>query len=327
MTQRHPNHDLKLSNPKKLMTIRPFLLPLLWFSSSITDAVAFSCIHSSSFLQSTFEQNVGVSSTQLWMGAGGETVSEFGSRDSIWRKRSNCWVIVVDDEESIRKSVGQLLYDRGYQVSACGDGNTALKVALGKRTDANGNTIDAIPDCIVSDVRMPGMDGIELLKRIRNDSTLLEVPVILLTAKGMTQDRIAGYDSGADAYITKPFDPEELVAIVDNAIERHETLSGAQIQVDDLRRDLDEIKHLLLEEGGGGVGDGWVEKTNVFLAPDEKEVLELLCKGLMTKEIASITGLSKRRVEQLLTRMFRKTEAKNRTELVRWAVSTGNVQI
>eukprot|EP00980_Cylindrotheca_fusiformis_P007051 scaffold1481_cov137-Cylindrotheca_fusiformis.AAC.5 len=310
------------------MTIRLFIFPLFWFSFYITSAIAFTCIDCVSIAKSNVARNGSISGVRIWMGREDEQVDEFGSaEDSMRRKRSNYWVIVVDDEEPIRKAVGQLLYDRGYQVSACADGNGALKVALRKRKDTNGNTLNETPDCIVSDVRMPGMDGIELLKKIRDDRTLMEVPVVLVTAKGMTQDRIAGYDSGADAYITKPFDPDELVAVVDNAIERHETLNGAQVQVDDLRRELDEIKHLLLEEGGGGVGNGWVEKTNVFLAPDEREVLEFLCKGLMTKEIASETLLSSRRVEQLLTRMFRKTGAKNRTELVRWAVSTGNVKI
>ena len=264
---------------------------------------------------------------QLYLASGG-SIDEFGtSRDPLWKKRSECWVVVVDDEEAIRQAIGQLLFDKGYQVTACGDGQTALNVALNKRTDSNGNKIDAIPDCIVSDVRMPNMDGIALVKNIRSDDRLSEIPVVLVTAKGMTQDRIAGYDSGADAYLTKPFDPDELVAIVDNVIDRHEILNGERMSVDDLKQDLDEIKKLLLEEGGGGIGNGWVEQTNVFLAPDEREVLELLCNGLMTKEIAAKTNLSTRRVEQLLTRMFRKTNAKNRTELVRWAVSTGNVQL
>ena len=84
----------------------------------------------------------------------------------------------------------------------------------------------------------------------------------------------------------------------------------------------------LLNKGGGGIGmNGYVEQTNVFLAPDEQEILELLCEGLKTKEIAAQTYLSTRRVEQLLTRMFRKTGVKNRTELVRWAVQTGNVRL
>ena len=278
-------------------------------------------------LPCSFWRNDIQSTTSLLL-AGKDGIDEFGSPgDPLWKKRSESWVLVVDDEEAIRKAVGQLLFDKGYQVTACGDGSTALKVALSKRTHSKGNSIDIIPDCIVSDVRMPGMDGLALLEHIRSHEILCEIPVVLVTAKGMTQDRIAGYDSGADAYLSKPFDPDELVAIVDNVIERHETLNGDKIQVEDLRRDLDEIKNLLLEEGGGGIGNGWVEQTNVFLAPDEREVLELLCKGLMTKEIAAKTNLSTRKVEQLLTRMFRKTEAKNRTELVRWAVSTGNVQL
>ena len=253
------------------------------------------------------------------------TVEEFGDRSPEHRKRSDCWVLVVDDEEPIRRAVGQLLYDKGYQVTACADGQTAIDVALTQRND--GNTAKSVPDCVISDVRMPNMDGIQLLKAMRNHESLQEVPVVLVTAKGMTKDRIEGYNAGADAYITKPFDPDELVAVVDNVIERHETLNGENIAVDDLKKDLDEIKHLLLEEGGGGVGNGWVKSTNVFLAPDEKEVLELLCQGLMTKEIASRTNISKRRVEQLLTRMFRKADVKNRTELVRWAVATGNVNL
>lgn len=244
--------------------------------------------------------------------------------DAMWRKRSDCWIVLVDDEEAIRKAVGQLLFDRGYQVTACSDGTTALQVATSKLS-SDGDAM--LPDCIVSDIRMPGMDGIELLRRIRADELLVEVPVVLLTAKGMTQDRIVGYTAGADVYLPKPFDPDELVAIVDSVIDRHETLNGANIQLDDLKKDLNEIKYLLLEKGGGGVGNGWVEQTNVFLAPDEREILELLCQGLMTKEIAGRTHLSPRRVEQLLTRMFRKASVKNRTELVRWAVKTGNVQL
>jgi len=252
-------------------------------------------------------------------------IEEFGERSPEYRKRSDCWILVVDDEEHIRKAVGQFLYDKGYRVTACPDGQTALDVALSQKDDER--TEKSVPDCIVSDVRMPKIDGIQLLRAIRSHETLQEVPVVLVTAKGMTQDRIDGYNAGADAYITKPFDPEELVAVVDNVIDRHEALNGDNIEVDDLKKDLDDIKHLLLEEGGGGVGNGWVKSTNVFLAPDEKEVLELLCQGLMTKEIAKSTALSKRRVEQLLTRMYRKTEVKNRTELVRWAVSTGNVNL
>lgn len=255
-------------------------------------------------------------------------VQDFGIRDDKWQERSNRWVVVVDDEQSIRQAVGNFLSDQGYQVTACADAPTALVVIKSKRK-INKESVDTIrpPDAIVTDIRMPDMDGLQLLKEVRADEVLVGVPVILLTAKGMANDRIAGYKAGADVYLPKPFDPDELLSIIDNCILRHDTLNGENVLVDDLRRELDEIKYLLLEKGGGGVGNGWVEATNVFLTPDERKVLELLCQGLTTKEIASATFLSTRRVEQLLTTMFRKTEVNNRTELVRWAVATGNVQL
>ena len=262
-------------------------------------------------------------------------VEEFGRgqpRDEQWHRRSKQWVVLVDDEESIRQSVGQFLFDAGYQVTACADADTALRVCRSSRADdesSSSSSSSSVPDAIVSDIRMPGRDGLALLSDIRSDERLVEVPVVLLTAKGLTEDRIAGFQAGADAYLPKPFDPEELLTVIDNSIQRHEALSGGSVEVDDLKRDLDEIKFLLLEKGGGGVGGGWVEAeaTNVYLAPAEREVLELLCKGLMNKEIAEELFISTRRVEQHLTSMYRKTGKSNRTELVRWAVSTGIVSI
>jgi DNA-binding NarL/FixJ family response regulator len=249
------------------------------------------------------------------------------------KRRANSWILLVDDEEPIRRAVGKFFHDKGYQVTTSADGAVAFQLAMSKKIIDNttGEMIHRFPDCIVSDIRMPVMDGLELLHKIRNDNLLSMIPVVLLTAKGLTQDRIAGYDSGADAYLSKPFSPEELVAIVDNIILRSDNLNvesesnNRNVSVDDLKRDLDEIKNLLLNKGGGGIGNGWVEQTNIFLSKDERIILELLSRGLMTKEIAAETHLSSRRVEQLLTEMFRKTEVKNRTQLVRWAVSTGNV--
>jgi DNA-binding NarL/FixJ family response regulator len=84
---------------------------------------------------------------------------------------------------------------------------------------------------------------------------------------------------------------------------------------------------MLLQQGGAGVGNGWVEETNVFLAPDERRVLEFLCEGMYNQEIADEMELSRSRIESIITSMLRKTKLSNRTQLVRWAVSTGNVQI
>jgi len=236
------------------------------------------------------------------------------------QRRANSWILLVDGEESIRRAVERFFLDKGYQVTSCADGVAALQLVVSRR-----------PDCIVSDIHMPVMDGLELLHRIRTDELLSMVPVVLLTAKGLTQDRITGYDSGVDAYLSKPFSPEELVAVVDNIIQRSVNLNlesennNKHVSVDDLRRDLDEIKNLLLTKGGGGIGNGRVKQTNIFLSKDERTILEFLSRGLMTKEIAEETHLSSRRIEQKLTEMFRKTGTKNRTQLVLWGVSTGNV--
>jgi DNA-binding NarL/FixJ family response regulator len=196
-----------------------------------------------------------------------------------------------------------------------------------------------VPDLIVSDVRMPGMDGLTLLEQIRSHPQLIPIPVILLTAKSMVPDRVAGYQAGADAYLPKPFDPDELIALMDHFIQRHEALNDAQQNaIVELQRNVQDIKFLLKEQMGVNNGETIlgpspptaqprVVATNVFLAPDERQVLNLLCQGKMNHEIADRMYLSTRRIEQLVTIMFRKTNVKNRTELVRWAIATGNVKI
>jgi DNA-binding NarL/FixJ family response regulator len=238
----------------------------------------------------------------------------------------NPLVHLVDDEESIRTAVGKFLADKSYRVLAFEDAASVL---------AQLRSAEQLPKVLVSDIRMPGMDGLQLLSSIRKDAKLVHLPVILLTAKGTTLDRVDGYNAGADAYIPKPFDPEELVAVLENVIEKHASLSNAAlVGIQELKRDLDDIKKLLLEQGGGGVGiNGFVKNKDamdedvVYFAPDERNILELLCQGLMNKEIADRTYLSTRRVEQLLTSMYRKTKVKSRTELVRWAIRTGTVLI
>jgi DNA-binding NarL/FixJ family response regulator len=264
--------------------------------------------------------------------------------------RANAWIVLVDDEESIRSAVSRLFASRGYQhVTTCQDGQQVLELLLepSEQRSSGGkeghfpNPHRRVPDCIVSDIRMPNMDGMELLKRIRSDVSFQKIAVVLLTAKGLTQDRIAGYDSGADAYLAKPFQPEELLAIVETVIQRNavwddlaasaaaaaESQQSPTVIVEDLQQDLATIKDLLLKKGGAGIGNGFVDKdSNVFFSEVEQTVLELLAEGCMTKEIAAATHMSTRRIEQLLTQMFRKVNVKNRTELIKWAVSTGHVE-
>ena len=114
-------------------------------------------------------------------------------------------LLLVDDEPGLRTAVKAYLEDEGFVVITANDGEEGWTTAQ-----------ELIPDVVITDVMMPRCDGYGLLKRLRADERLGGTPVIFLTAKGMTADRIAGFQAGADDYIPKPFDPDELVARVNN---------------------------------------------------------------------------------------------------------------
>jgi len=116
---------------------------------------------------------------------------------------SKASILVVDDEDDIRELV-QLNLDReGYRVLTCETGEQALAVARSKT-----------PDLIVLDLMLPGIDGLEVCKRLKADPGLGQIPVVMLTAKGEESDIVAGLELGADDYITKPFSGKVLVARV-----------------------------------------------------------------------------------------------------------------
>jgi len=123
--------------------------------------------------------------------------------------RLDASILVVDDEEAIRKVVGRALTAAGCTVIYAADGEEALS-RLG----------EALPDLVVSDVTMPRMDGFELVKRIRSQPSTKALPVILLTGRGDTEDLVAGMGLGADDYLVKPFALRELVARARAKIER-----------------------------------------------------------------------------------------------------------
>lgn len=115
-------------------------------------------------------------------------------------------ILIVDDEQSIRNLVSSYLRPEEYEVRTAADGLTALQIA---------RTFN--PDLIVLDIMLPGMDGIEVLTRLRRES---DVYVILLTARTEETDKIVGLSVGADDYVTKPFSPRELAARVKAALRR-----------------------------------------------------------------------------------------------------------
>jgi DNA-binding response OmpR family regulator len=112
-------------------------------------------------------------------------------------------ILVADDEEDVRELVTYRLSRSGYEVIGAGDGLEALELAT-----------QSPPDLMVLDVMMPKLDGYELTRRVRAEETLRSIPVILLTARSQESDVDRGFEVGADDYLRKPFNPDELVARV-----------------------------------------------------------------------------------------------------------------
>jgi two-component system, OmpR family, response regulator ResD len=136
-------------------------------------------------------------------GADADTIVTMGTRGSI---------LVVDDEPTIADVVSRYLERAGYSARIALDGPGALRCAGEER-----------PDLVVLDLMLPGMDGLEVMRRLREFGEGPRVSVILLTAKGEHSDRIVGLRLGADDYVVKPFSPAELVARVDAVLRRTES--------------------------------------------------------------------------------------------------------
>lgn len=214
-------------------------------------------------------------------------------------------LLLVDDEPGLREAVSTYLEDSGFTVKVSGNANDAWQ---SMETDR--------PDLIISDIMMPQVNGYEFLQKVRSDERFLSLPVIFLTARGMTTDRIKGYQIGVDAYIPKPFDPEELVAIVHNLLHRKQS-QGSAPEIQELAGQLAEIRALLRHQQNE---DNSSPDVTIDFTPREEDILELVVEGLMNKEIARRLGTTVRNVEKYVSRLFAKTGTASRTELVRYAL-------
>jgi DNA-binding response OmpR family regulator len=136
-------------------------------------------------------------------------------------------ILVVDDEKNIVQLARLYLGNEGFRVEAAYDGAQALEKARAVR-----------PDLIILDVMMPELDGLSVCRELRKTSN---VPIIILTARGDDIDRVVGLELGADDYVTKPFNPRELVARVKAVLRRSQQQmpTEAVLEVDSLRLDAD----------------------------------------------------------------------------------------
>jgi DNA-binding NarL/FixJ family response regulator len=224
------------------------------------------------------------------------------------------YLLLVDDEPGLRDAVQAFLEDSGFTVESAPNAKVGWEL-LEKR----------LPDLVISDIMMPQVDGHQFLKQMREDPRFAKLPVVFLTARGMTKDRIQGYKSGVDAYLSKPFDPDELVAIVTNILGRRATIaenSGNDANLADLASQVAEIKSLLTQTHRTGIATA-LSPVQIDFTPREQSVLNLVAQGLMNKEIARRLETSVRNVEKYVSRLFSKTGTNSRTELVRYALENG----
>lgn len=223
-------------------------------------------------------------------------------------------LLLVDDEPGLRQAVQAYLEDSGFTVHVASNAREGWDLLE-----------QTLPDLVISDIMMPQVDGYQFLQQMREDPRFETLPVVFLTARGMTTDRIQGYQAGCDAYLPKPFDPEELVAIVNSLLERRASLSraasdGDKSDIADIREQIAQIRSMLTQKGG-------VTQTpapiKIDFTPREQSVLNLVVEGLMNKEIARRLETSVRNVEKYVSRLCSKTGTNSRTELVRYALEHG----
>ena len=212
-------------------------------------------------------------------------------------------ILVVDDDLGTRLSIGDYLELSGYEVVTANDGQQGL-VMVNKHH----------PDLIVTDIIMPQMNGYELVRQVRQQPNFRLLPVILLTARTQTQERILGYQSGCDLYLPKPFELEELAAAINNLLERSQIIqSEYKLSLQENLKKADSVNQTDLSNDRE-------TQLHESLTAREQEVLEILTHGLSNAEIGDRLYLSPRTVEKYVSSLLRKTNTSNRAELVRFAM-------
>ena len=201
-------------------------------------------------------------------------------------------LLIVDDEPNLLRAVAACLRGEGYEVDTARSGEEAL-VYVAQR----------LPDLIVSDIRMPRMDGYAFARQLRGNPRTDLIPIVFLTAKDESSERIAGIRAGVDAYLTKPFEPDELIAVIGNILARVERTHA-------------EIARLI----GSNTRDH-ISFVDEELTEAEQRIAAAVASGLSNKDIASELGISVRTVENHISHILAKKNFDNRVEIARYVLA------
>jgi DNA-binding NarL/FixJ family response regulator len=163
-------------------------------------------------------------------------------------------------------------------------------------------------ECIIIDIVMPNNEAYNFIEEVKKNKKFQYIPFVLLTAKGLTEDRIMGYKLGCSAYLSKPFDPEELESIVENIISKKkkflQTIITNYVILKEIRLTLKQTYKNCLSN-----------QIKLNLNSQERLILTEILIGKSIKDIASELRISKRNVEKYITRILDKTQTKSTSEL------------
>lgn len=196
-------------------------------------------------------------------------------------------LLIVEDNVPLLRAIAACLAQAGYEAMTARDA-----------FEANVQIAETVPDLIISDIMMPGSDGFSLVRDLRANPRTDLIPIIFLTAKDTRRDRIEGIRAGVDAYLVKPFEPEELLSVIGNILNRiartHTRLVSAPRN--ELSAPMENFDHL---------------------TKSEKAVAKLVGEGLTNVEIAARLDVSKRTIESHISNILSKNGWQRRVEIIR----------
>jgi DNA-binding NarL/FixJ family response regulator len=201
-------------------------------------------------------------------------------------------LLMVDDDPDLLGAVAACLRGEGYEVVTARSGQEALiKLA------------QSVPDLVISDIRMPRMDGYALAQNIRSAPRTSLLPIVFLTAKDQKADRIKGFRAGVDAYLVKPFEPDELLAVIANILSRVERTHGEMVRL-----------------AGAESVEAPVSIPDEDLTEAEWRIAIAVADGLSNKEIATELEVSTRTVEKHISNILSKMNFDNRVGIARYVL-------
>lgn len=207
-------------------------------------------------------------------------------------------ILIVEDDLGLRTAVEDMLRMHGFEVQSAADGFEALEIMRQRA-----------PDLILADITMPRMNGYQLLKRVRSRPEWVWIPFIFLTARSSAGDVRYGRELGVDDYISKPFEPDDLLTAVQGKLERFDRLAHSGNSTGPLV---------------GSRGDmAALEKALDALSGREREVLMLVCGGLTNAEIADRLVIAVSTVKTHVASVLAKLGVGSRTEAASLVLQAG----